>query len=643
MIRRVRPRHAVVPVLVLGLGGCAFGVGIGGVGFGMGVGSANEVGETAADPEGLRIDSHDVEITVHDDLTADAVIETQRTVVSPAGIAPGQKADVTFEPATQSVELVAAWVIRPDRTRVDLTQADVFTRPSAAAQDTPGFASGRTTSVVFPQLGVGSTTHVKWRFTDRARPSLGFSYVYRPAFSLALEHAHISVTAPAGVKLASGGRGGFDVQETQNADGSVTVTGTLSGYAAGRREPSMISPKDVVPAFAVGNVASWESIGAKFREAAAGSIESTPDIVARAAQVAGNRKGEEAAKEICRWVTSHVNYLSVRMTGSDAWVPHKAGDVLRNGYGDCKDQFVLLASLLASRGIACEAVLIGRDGGLEPLPVPTPRQFDHCIAYLPEFDMYVDPTNSFCEVGDLPIGLRSKFVVHATETGRKAKTPGGRADKNTYVIANAVKLLPNGTIEGMSEIGATGRWAQLLRQLLATRDSESLAADLLVQSCEGGVGSVTSTDPTDLSVPMQVRGRWKTEGAVEMGPAIYLAPPTGIDYANPARALRIIADSDRKYPAMLSPQDVLWVHGIELPSSCDVTRLPRGRSAQTRAGSYTSKWVVETPGRIKIERHLRLEAELIPPASFSEIRTLFDAFLDDAREVIVLRGPATPQ
>jgi transglutaminase-like putative cysteine protease len=642
MKKLIRPSLALAPTLLLALGGCRFGIGLGGVGFGMGVGAVADGPNDTDDPQGLRLDSKEISITVHDDLTCDAVTDATRTVVSAAGITAGQRADVTFDPDTQSVEMVEAYVTRPGGTRVDVTKDNVFTRPSAAAQDTPGFAHGRTTSVVFPQLAIGTSTHVRWKFADRSHSTLGFSYVFRPPFSLAAENVHVTVTAPANVNLRSAGRDGFEVKETKNANGTVTVDGTLRGYAAGRREPGMISPKDVVPLFVVSTVESWEAIGARFRASAAPSIEATPEIEAKAAELANGKKGIEVVRAISRWVTRDVNYVAVRLDASDAWVPHRASEVLKNGYGDCKDQYALLASLLAARGIACEAVLIGRDGGMDPLPVPTPRQFDHCIGYIPEFDVYVDPTATFCDFGQLDLALRGKFVVHATENGKTSRTPRGRAEDNTYAIANSVKVLADGTIEGMSEIGATGRQAQLMRHLLASRDGELVAADLLVQTPEGGEGKVTSTDPTDMTIPFQVRGRWRSERAVEMGPTVFFRPPTGIDYSNPMRARGILADGDRRYPAVISAADYRWVHNEELPTGYDVTRLPAGRSVSNSAGSYTSKWVVDSPGHIRIERHLRVDSELIPPGAFPELRDLLEAFTRDSREIVVLRGPATP-
>jgi transglutaminase-like putative cysteine protease len=637
----LRPRLALAPALVLALAACRSEVGAGGVGFGTGVGSAGDSSGSAPDPEGLRIESQDVAVTLRDDLTCEVVQDTVTTVLNAAGLAAGQHAEVTFEPATQSVELVEAWVAGADGNRVDVRRSNVFTRPSAAAQDTPGFASGSTTTVVFPQLSVGATTHVRWRLVDRSRPAPGFSWIWRPVFSLALDSARITVTAPSGVALKCGGRDGVAVTET---DDGVTrkVTATLRGWAAGRREPGMISPKDVVPLFVASTVPSWETIGAKFRETSAPSVESTPEIAAKAAEIAGDAKGVDAARAICRWVARNVNYVSVRLDVSDAWVPHRASEVLRNGYGDCKDQYALLASLLAARGIASEGVLVGRGGGPAVLPVPSPGQFDHCIAYLPDYDVYFDPTNQFCDFGELAFSLRGKFVVHATPEGRTARTPSGRADRNTYAIAHAVKLLPDGTIEGISEIAATGWLGQLMRRVLASHGSASAAADLLVQSPEGGEGTVTSTDPLDLAMPFQCHGRWRSENAVEMGPAVFLTPPTGIDYANPTRARKILADTDRRYPAVVSPADYVWVHGIELPAGYDVTHLPGGREVTSKAGFYASRWRVDSPGHVKIERHLRLECEVVQPADFPELRRLLDAYTADAREVVVLRGPATP-
>ena len=66
-----------------------------------------------------------------------------------------------------------------------------------------------------------------------------------------------------------------------------------------------------------------------------------------------------------------------------------------NKFGDCKDKATLMSALLAAKGIASEAVLINFGESYKLPEPPTMVALNHVILYLPEFDLYDDPTAKF--------------------------------------------------------------------------------------------------------------------------------------------------------------------------------------------------------------------------------------------------------
>ncbi|HZM00071.1 MAG TPA: DUF3857 and transglutaminase domain-containing protein, partial [Planctomycetota bacterium] len=400
---------------------------------------------------GIRVDRHVVEFTIASDLTYECTVETVRTVTSPAGLADAQQAALNFDPRSQTLELLAAEVVNPDGSRHPVEDSQVFTGPSAAAEGAPNFVSSQTKTVLFPQLRVGSRTSVTWRIQETGRSVLGFNYSWRPSFTLPVGEARIRLTHPADVALRVGSSGPFELVRSDE-DGLRVVEATLRDYAGQVPEKAMVAPRDLCPTFVATTLESWEEIGARFHEAVADKVESTPEIEALAAEIVGERQGREAARAIHRWVCGNIEYVAVYLRQMSGWVPNRASEVLANGYGDCKDQYVLLASLLRARGIAAEPVLVNFDRGFEQLPLPTPVQFDHCMAYLPEFDLYSNPIDLYRDLGELDVTLSGKFVVIATPQGRTARTPEGSADDNRYRVEQQVVLGADGRVSGRSAL-----------------------------------------------------------------------------------------------------------------------------------------------------------------------------------------------
>ncbi len=97
-----------------------------------------------------------------------------------------------------------------------------------------------------------------------------------------------------------------------------------------------------------------------------------------------------------RWVQDNVRYVSLSI-GEGSYVPRNPAELIRTGFGDCKDKARLLVAMLDRLGVAAVPALVDTDlgPGLAGQP-PAPTLFDHMIVQI-KLDggtFWVDPTRS---------------------------------------------------------------------------------------------------------------------------------------------------------------------------------------------------------------------------------------------------------
>jgi hypothetical protein len=599
------------------------------------VGDGMEADDAELRASGIRIERRVVEFDLAADLTYEAVLDETRVITTVAGLDDAQFESRAFSPETQSLVLEDARVEMPDGRVVEADRADVFTRPSPAALRAPEFVSSMSTTVVFPQLCVGAKTHVRWRITERGRSLFGFNFCWRPALTLPVDRAVIRIRCDAGSGLRVAERGGFRISDTTQ-DGRRTIEATLSDFAGYTAERSMVSPRDVVPLFEATTVATWEEIGAAFSQSVSPFVEVTPEIEALAARIAGERTGVDAAREIHRFVAANVRYVKVYLQQMDGWVPNPAEVVLRHGYGDCKDQYVLLAALLRAKGIEAEPVLVDLERAWLPLPLPTPLQFNHCMAYLPQFDLYANPTDPWRDLGVLDLPLSGKFVVIAGAGGRVGHTPAGDPDTNTIRSEHTIDLAADGTVSGASRIELRGRPSAKMRELLVAAGTSGAAADdVLLENSAFASGQLRSTDPADLSQPLVCEGTFREDIRVAMGPTVYFPMPAGLEVANPTRLRRLFSGATRRFPLVASALGIETSRVVRVPEGYRFISLPEGREIHTPVAGYGIAFELLAPNRLRVASRVRLERDVFTPDEYRELEKVLAAVAADMRVVLV--------
>ena len=149
--------------------------------------------------------------------------------------------------------------------------------------------------------------------------------------------------------------------------------------------------------------------------------------------------GASGKTEQVRRIYDYLNrlrYLTVPV-GEAKFRPQKIGDMIRNGYGDCKDKSNALYVFCRELGIPAERVLVNSGGTVDP-DFPS-WQFNHMIVYIPELPGYpsglwLDPAGGQAPFGELPAGtLDSLGLVLSDRTQFRQVAPADQEKAHSRI------------------------------------------------------------------------------------------------------------------------------------------------------------------------------------------------------------------
>src|SRR6516164_4911939 len=149
---------------------------------------------------------------------------------------------------------------------------------------------------------------------------------------------------------------------------------------------------------------------------------------------------------------------------------------------------------------------------------------NHVILYLPDFDLYDDPTVSPAAFGVLAPDTYDKPVIRVSADGaRLARTPVMKADDHVGHVKTTIKIAANGAMTGESETTNTGVFALAVRTVAGAAqsvDNEAAVRAMLQKFNTPSTGRLDLSHLADLTDPTVVKGSFTL-----IGP--FKAPPPG--------------------------------------------------------------------------------------------------------------------
>ena len=358
--------------------------------------------------------------------------------------------------------------------------------------DFPSFSDWRIRTIVFPDVEAGDTVH--YVLLLRSRRAL-FPGAYEATLTggpLAnVTAADIAITLPAAMDLAVAASG-LDEDATVPEGSRVRRHWHLAAAPDGA---------DGEVRLRVSTFASYAALGDAFAARALPAAAPSDAIGALADRLtAGLASRRAQAARLAAHVARRIRYVGIQY-GAGRVVPDDAVTIARRGYGDCKDHVALLQALLAAKGIFSEPALISTKARYALPQPPTLALLDHVLLFIPEFDLYLDPTSPYSAFGSLPFEDYDKPVVLAGAGGaRLARTPPllpGAAATETRTEA---RITQDGRVIGSTVTSASGPAAVTLRQVAAGIEEdggETTAADTLGRLGTPGHGDFDFASPRD--------------------------------------------------------------------------------------------------------------------------------------------------
>ena len=580
-------------------------------------------------------------IALNNDGTFNQVNEVLVRLVSEQGAKGTGQVPIPFSESLQSIEVLEAYTLKPDGTRLDVAKDKIFTQAAPVAVSAPMFNDVKYKIIVFPEPLAGGKIYfrVSIKQTTALFPN-HMSHIEGIADQYVTESFKMRVSAPldmvikTDVRDVSGGK-------LPDKDGRAHWEWTYSNKEPRRPEAFEVAAMDFAPYVAFSTFADWADLAKAYRDRAAKKSAVTPEIQALADDLTkGITDPKLQAQAIYHWTARNVRYVAV-MLGLGGFVPRESSEILITKYGDCKDLTVLLDALMRAKGIESTPVLISTMPSYKLPKLPAIGVFNHAITYLPKLDIYLDGTAAFNRFGNLPDTDSGKPVL-LVNSGKLAMTPSITATEDIVVDKVELILDAAGNLEGKTELTLKGSWDSRLRGWLA-----SIAAtdkDKLVTRWLGGssnnTGTFKSSEPNDLNVPLSFSAVYTMKDAVNMDSPGAFRIPSGLGYASIHGAINTgdLTTATRKQVygcgADTRTQDV----SLTLPDGISVLSLPKNVSFQDKTVTFTATYKQDGQ-KINVLRKLvrnRVKA-YCEPEQWAEVIRARDVLAKDAKAQVLFK------
>jgi transglutaminase-like putative cysteine protease len=550
-----------------------------------------------------------------------------------------------FSETLQSLEVVEAFTDTATGERIAVPADKIITQQSPLSTIAPAFDDIRITAIVFPQISVGASKTYHYRL-KQIKPLFEnhFSMFEMISQSVDIEDTTITLIAPEDLKIyiqAIDVEGG---QVESDTPGKSKWVWTIKDQKGQMPEPGAINETNYSPRIAVTTFADFGEVAEAYLERAADKEKVTDEVRKLAEKItAGLTSPRDQAAALYHWVAGNIRYVALSF-GLGGVVPRDADTIIQSGYGDCKDKVVLLNALLTAEGIKSAPVLINSgDVYWQPdVAIPT-GVYNHVITYLPEFDLFLDPTAGTAPFGILPVRERSKYalVTRGLDKGAGIRMlPEPSPTESSMETITTVVIGDDGSAKGQSIIRAKGGMEYVIRSYMASipPGQEAIAARAsLMRSGQQGEGTLSGGDPRKLDEDFKIETEFTLQNVMMLPAPGALSIPAGIPNPSPIVLLAFGTDlPERKFPRYCSGYEKGEITSVTLPDSVKITHLPKEVNVQNKYGCYKATY--EQNGQtIKVERRLSVETPrgLCPPEGYPLIRELGQAIGRDMRAQIL--------
>ncbi len=427
--------------------------------------------------------------------------------------------------------------------------------------------------------------------------------------------------------------------------GKKTYTWERKSLAPIEFEPAM-PPIDEIRVWMEGtSIGSWQDIANWFWKLAEPQIVSTRDIDSTVKQLTANLTTPEAkTRAIYDWVANKTRYVGLEF-GLSAYKPHKATDIHKNLYGDCKDKAILLITMLNKAGIKAHPVLLkAGDQRTVSKGLPTLNAFNHCIVWaeIGGKEYWLDATAETCAFSDIPDGDRGcEGLIVREGKGEFKVIPPYRPEENGMRIKSTINLTPEGTAVAEVDCEMMGALAQQIRATLRsippTRHKEFVTALTQKFLAGGKLETYSLPDGLDKEGSVKLHLKASINDYAEKTGSLMLVPLT-IGNSTSQQTQPFTSEA-RLHPIV---QNYIARHSVEvtinLPKGFTVGELPNNINISSPIQSYQRTTRKSDDGRSVLFAEMEEEKSgRVPPSDYKQVQSFFTTLSRQNKARLILK------
>ena len=274
-------------------------------------------------------------------------------------------------------------------------------------------------------------------------------------------------------------------------------------------EDGMPTLDHIVPLLHITSAQDWRSVdqwaAAMFLPAAKpdGSLRKLAQRIAK-----GATSRQDKIRAVYKYMQENIRYIGTYLERG-GYLPNKASVVVKNRYGDCKDQTILIIALLDALGIQAQPALLRTFPELRvERDIPT-NQFSHMIVYVPDEQLWIDTSGDEAEFPsiDWKLETRTAFIVDG-QGGYLKEVPRSAPQQNQIKLSGDYHYQGN-DIHYQVHMVLTGiignRWRAALN---ASTEPDKLVAKALAEIYTADdITNIQISDYKDIDTPLRLSAR----------------------------------------------------------------------------------------------------------------------------------------
>ena len=498
--------------------------------------------------------------------------------------------------------------------------------------------------VVFPDLEPGDVVELRYRIDDISHRNVFADYYGDLQFLQSgdpqkrMEYVLIAPSSRA-FHFNEPQLPGLQRTQTTN-EGKTIVRYVATDVPAIRSEDGMPGLTEIAPYLHVSTYATWQEVGHWWWGLVHDQLYADDSLRRTVANlVRGAPDTRTKVQRIYDWVVTNTRYVGLEF-GIHGYLPYRVPQIVQRGFGDCKDKASLLYTMMREAGIDARIALVRtrRNGSINDLPASL-AVFDHAIAYVPEFDLYLDGTAEYNGTTELPTQDQGVTVlVVGPESAELRRTPVLEANLSHRDRTLAVRLAADGSAEITGTEEVRGADAPSLRATYLAEGTREDRMERWLSNLFPGADlqeqSFTNLEQREMPVRLHYRAR-VAQFAQRDGTTMRVAPTVMNELVR-----NLARTPERRYPLDLGGlTSYSETRTIELAGNLQVSTLPDGGNATSDFGSLRMS-VSRTGRTVAVTVEFAILRDRISPAEYPAFKRWVEQADVLLRQRIVLTGGA---